>query len=40
LKRKNERPAGTTAEAGYITSAGRFNGTTRKAGFKFPVDER
>jgi len=34
LKRKIGRPAGTTVQAGYNTSAGCFKETTRKAGFK------
>jgi len=34
LKRKIGRPVGTTVEASYNTSAGRFKGTTRNAGFK------
>ena len=34
MKRKIERPTGTTAEASYNISAGNFKGTTRKAGFK------
>ena len=31
-----ERPAGTTVEASYNTSARRFKETTRKVGFKVP----
>ena len=34
MKRKIGRLAGTTAEAGYNSSAEHFKGTTRKAGFK------
>ena len=34
MKRKIGRPAGTTAEASYNTSAKCFKGTTRNAGFK------